>query len=157
MLVRRFRETAAEALAGLELDPNHHVLHWCVGWASAGQGKYDEATEVFEKAVSLAPGDPISEAFLGWALGLAGRQQEALRILEGLERRRSRDYVSGWNLAIVNVGTGNHDRAISWLQQAAEDRDGLMTFNGQSFILDPLRFAPRFQALLRRMNFPLQA
>ena len=154
MLVRRFRETAAEARAGIELDPNYHVLHWCVGWGSAGQGKYDEATEAFEKAVSLAPGDPISEALLGWVLGLAGRQQEALRILEGLERRRSRDYVSGWNLAIVNVGTGNHDRAISWLQHAAEDRDGLMTFNSQSLIFDPLRSDPRFQALLKKMNFP---
>ena len=157
MLVRRFEETWAQARAGIELDPNQHVLHWGVGWAWAGQGKYDEAIEAFEKAVSLAPGDSISEALLGWTLGHVGRQQEALRILEGLEQRRHQDYVSAWNLAILNVGLGNHDQAISWLHEAAEDHDPLLTFNGQSFLLDPLRSDPRFQALLRRMNFPQQA
>ena len=47
-----------------------------------------------------------------------------------------------------------HDQAISWLQEAAEERDGLMTLVNTLPVFDPLHVDPRFQALLRRMNFP---
>ena len=88
-------------------------------------------------------------------MGLAGQKQEALTILEDLERRRSQEYVGGVLLADVSVGLGDHDQAISWLQQAAEERDGLLPFLNVWFLWDALREDPRFQALLRRMYFPL--
>ncbi len=91
------------------------------------------------------------------SLGLAGRKQEALTILEDLERRRSESYVGGSLLAGVCVGLGDHDRAITWLQKAAEERDGLMTFVNSLLVSDPLRSDPRFQALLQRMHFPAEA
>ena len=53
------------------------------------------------------------------------------------------------------MGLGDHEQAISWLQQAAEERDGLMAYLNTLF-WDPLRSDPRFQALLQRMNFPAQ-
>ena len=110
---------------------------------------FEVSTEV------LAPDDPSSLAFLGWALGLAGQRQEALTILDDLERRRSQEYVGGLLSAYVSLGLGDHDQAISWLQQAAEERDGLLTiFSNLWFGVDHIRPDPRFQALLRRMNFP---
>ena len=132
--------------------PDFH--HGLLGWGLVGLGRHDEAVEVFRQQVIVAPGDPMSQAGHGWALGLAGRKQEALTILENLERRRSESYVGGSLLASVCVGLGDHDRAISWLQKAAEERDGLMTFVNSFLVSDPLRDDPRFQALLRRMNFP---
>ena len=130
------------------------MFQWNLGWGLAGQARYDEAAEACDKARRLLPGEVSSQAFLGWALGLAGRREEALTILKGLEQRRIQEYVSGWMLAIVNVGLGNHEQASSWLQEAADDRDSLMAFVGHSFLFDPLRSDPRFQALLQRMNFP---
>ena len=52
---------------------------------------------------------------------------------------------------------GDHDQAISWLQQVAEERDGLMTTLNTPSAFDPLRSDPRFQALLKKMNFPASA
>ena len=144
----------AEARAGIELDRAYHVLHWGLGWALIGLGRYDEAVDTLRQAAALTTGDLFSRAYLGWALGLAGHRQEALSIRTDLERRRSEGYFSGFLFSLVSVGLGEHTQAISWLLQAAEERDPhapqLLVHPG----FDPLRADPRFQALLRRMHFP---
>ena len=96
----------------------------------------------------------VSAACLGWVLGLAGQRREALEIRADLERRRTRHYVSGALMAHVSLGLGDQKQAISWLQQAAEERDALLPFLNEWFAFDPLRPDPRFQALLQKMNFP---
>ena len=151
---RRFDTAVVEAQAAIiETDPNSYS-HIGLGFGFAGLGSYEEAVESFRQATNLGPGDPIPQSYLGWALGLAGRQQEALTILDDLERRRSQEYVGGVLLAWASLGLGDNDQAISWLQQAADERDGQMAFLNTWFLFDPLRSDPRFQALLRRMNFP---
>ena len=87
-------------------------------------------------------------------LASEGQRQEALTILGDLERRRSQEYFSGWLMAHVSLGLGEHEQAIGWLQKAVEERDGLLMFLKVYPFFDPLRSDPRFQALLRRMNVP---
>ena len=157
VLARRFEEAIAEAHAGIELDSSYAHTYQSLGWGLVGVGRRDEAVEAARQQVIVAPGDPMSQAGHGWALGLAGRKQEALTILEDLERRRSDSYIGGSLLAWVCQGLGDHDQALSWLQEAAEERDGLMTLVNTLPVFGPLRSDPRFQALLQRMNFPTQA
>ena len=153
-LARRFDEAMTEARAGVELEGAYHLLHWDLGLALVGLGRYDEAVEALKQAAILAPDDPTALAYLGWALGLAGRRQEGLTLLGDLERRRTHEYVSGFFMALVNVGLGEQDQAMSWLNRAAEDRDAMLPHLNVFPALDPLRADPRFQALLRRMHFP---
>ncbi len=49
---------------------------------------------------------------------------------------------------------GEHDQAVEWSLKAFEDRDGLLVWANELPLFDPLRSDPRFQDLLRRMNFP---
>ena len=53
-------------------------------------------------------------------------------------------------------GLGKHDQAIDWVNKACEQRDGLCAYFNVAPLHDPLRRNPRYQALLRRMNFPAQ-
>ena len=153
-LARRYEAAMAEAHAGLELDPSSHHLYWDLGLSLACLGKHDAAVEALRHATSLAPDDLFSQAYLGWTLGVAGHRQEALTVLGDLERRRNHAYVGGVLLAWVSLGLGQNDQAITWLQTAIEERDGLMPHLNKNPLFDPLRVDPRFQALLRRMNFP---
>ena len=151
---RRFEEAIAQAHAGIELEPNYHSSYWSLGWGLSATGRHEEAVEAFRRATTLVPDDPMSLAYLGWAVGLAGHRQEALTILADLERRRTQEYVAGSLMAAVCLGLGQHEQAISWLLKAFEERDNLLPYLNVWFAYDPLRSDPRFQALVRRMNYP---
>ena len=155
-LARRFSIAVAEANAGIELNPSYLMLRLDLGWALVGLGRYDEAVEAFRQAATVAPDDPLSQGYLGWALGLAGQTEEALALLGELEQRRSKQYVGGWLLAHVSLGMGDYEQTIVWLEKATEEHDGLLPFLNIWCAFDPLRSDPRFQALLRKMNFPQQ-
>ena len=105
-LARRFEEVVAEANAGIEFDPSFNLFYSALGLGLAGLGRLDETVEVSRQGTDAAPGVPVMQAQLGWALGLAQHRQEALTVLEDLERRRSQDYVGGVSLAWVCVGLG---------------------------------------------------
>ena len=154
VMARRFDAAIAEAEAGIELDAAYPLLHLGLGVGLTGLGRHEEGVEACRRATLPTPGEPLPLGYFGWALGLASRKQEARAILEDLERRRSQAYVGGMLLAVVSLGLGDHDQAISWLEQGAEERDGLMAHLNALFVFDSLRADPRFQALLRRMNFP---
>ncbi len=55
---------------------------------------------------------------------------------------------------LIYTGLGEHEQALKWLERAYQDRSGWMPFLQVEPRLDPLRDDPRFQDLLRRMNFP---
>ena len=103
VVARRFEEAIAEAHAGIELDPSYHLSYMSLGWGLAGLDRHDEAVDAFRQQVIAAAGDPFSQGWLGWALGLAGHRQEALTILGDLEGRRSQEYVGGLLLACVSL------------------------------------------------------
>ena len=57
----------------------------------------------------------------------------------------------------VRMCSGQSQEAITWLERAVDEHDGILPFLNFWYGFDPLRSDPRFQALLRRMNFPQQA
>ena len=63
-------------------------------------------------------------------------------------------YVAPYYLALVYTGLGETDLAITELEKSYENRGGWMVILKTEPALDPLRSDPRFQDLLRRMNFP---
>ncbi len=55
--------------------------------------------------------------------------------------------------ALVLVGLGRHDEALTTLERSYEGRSALLSYLDRDPRFEPLRNSPRFAALLQRMNF----
>ncbi len=89
---------------------------------------------------------------LAYTYVLAGRREEADKILRDLDDATKRRG-SFW-MASIHVALGQKDEAFNWLEKAYEERRPQLISLRIRPELDPIRDDPRFQDLLRRMNFP---
>ena len=154
---RRFDAAIRQSHLTIELSPGFYLPYCSLAWAAGATGQSREAVAALRQAVVCAQGDLFSQGYLGWALGLAGEKDEAQAILSRLKQRRTEGYFSAFLIAVVLVGLGEHDQPVEWSLQASEDRDGLLPFLHEFAPFDHIRSDPRFQDLLRRMNFPQSA
>jgi len=148
--IRHLQETA-------ELFPNRAAPHLFLCWIFQSKGQWAQALAAVEKSGELHPApedDPLHLATLVFSKGGAGKTEEATETLERLLGLRSRSYVSPIFLAYGYIGIGDMDRSIEWLERAYEARHQHVTVLEQLPSLDPLRDDPRFQDIVRRMNFP---
>ncbi len=148
---RRYDEALAqfEKVKSLEGNPGW-VLPLSLGEAYAGKGMYKEAIAQFLQM----PDTPLKLGSLGYAYARAGNKAEARKIAQKLAERSAKEHVGNYELGLVYAGLGEKDKAIQSLEEAYRVHDGLLADMKVDPPLDPLRSDPRFQALLRRMNFP---
>jgi len=149
---RQFDETLHQARVAVELAPGTD-LGWLVAVALVEQGMYEKAIAEFrESAKGVAPA--LTLGHLGNAYARAGKAREARQCLRELEERSKEDGTGTYEVALIHAGLGEKDQAFEWLGRAYEEHDQGLIFLRVDPSLDPLRSDPRFQDLLRRMNFP---
>ena len=151
---RKYTEATAKFLEVLELDPNLTIARFSLGKAQEVTGKHHEAIQAFQAALEADKNNLAFLAFLGRAYGGADQRNETLKVLAQLQSRANSGNVSPYFFVLVHLGLGENDVALSFLEMCYEQRDSWMITLKVSPELDPLRSHPRFQALLRRMNFP---
>lgn len=115
---------------------------------------FPEAMAEFEKAAQLDPQAPMYPALIGAAHAAAGRKEQARMVLEDLKARKGDRSVPPYFLAWVAASVGANDEAMDWLETAYRQRASLLVALRAEPFFEPLHSDPRFQDLLRRMNFP---
>jgi tetratricopeptide (TPR) repeat protein len=137
-----------------ELNASHPSLgDFGLGWCYRETKMYPEAIAALEREVSRRR-DPVPLANLASVYGLAGRKPEAAKLIEELKERSREHYVSDAVFVEAYIGLGEKDEAISRLERAFEEHDQWMVDIKSYLAWDALRSDPRFQSLVRRMNFP---
>jgi tetratricopeptide (TPR) repeat protein len=149
---RRYDEALEAALRCVEFEPEYVRGHSALGWVYFNTGRVEDGLAELESAVRLAPGNTMLLAQLGEAYGFAGRREQAREILGQLEALAAQRYVSPYHLAYTYTGLGDYEKAMDLLEEAYESRAGNIYGVKGSFLFEPLRPHPRFQALLRKMN-----
>jgi tetratricopeptide (TPR) repeat protein len=152
IFARRYDQAIEENRKALELDPNYAAAHAALGRAYLHKGMHEEAIAELQQAVELSGGWPKHDLAIAYAM--AGKRDDAGKLLDELVKLSKRGFVEMNGVARVYAALGDKEQAFAWLEKAYVERDGWMAALKMDPSFDPLRSDPRFQSLLRRMNFP---
>ena len=164
-----------------ELDPLSLNISWDIAVLFNFLRQYDRAIEQFQKTTEMDATFPpahrglaetyqekgmyeaaiaelkkanVSGAQLAYAYAVAGKRDEARKILDdlqGLAKQPGR-YVSPFDFALIYMGLGEKDQAFEWLNKTCEENPYRIGFLKVNPRFDNLRSDPRFTDLLRRMK-----
>jgi TolB-like protein/Tfp pilus assembly protein PilF len=152
---RRYDQQIEQFEKTLELDPDFALGHAVLGFAYMYKSMHEPAIAEVRKGVQLSQGAPMFLAWLGEAYAAGGYSDDAQKILERLEQISKERYVSSYHMGRICAALGKKDEALRWLETGYRERAAWMVVLKVEPRFDGLRSDPRFQHLLRRMNFPL--
>jgi TolB-like protein/Flp pilus assembly protein TadD/class 3 adenylate cyclase len=138
----------------IEMDLTFDLTHWFLGQVFENKGQFAEAIAQYEKAMQLSP-DPAVQASLARAYALAGRQEEARKILDTLTTESRQRYIPAYSLAVIHLSLGDKEEALRLLEKSYQDRAPFDTGAFGSIKidrrLDLLRGDPRFETLVQKV------
>jgi hypothetical protein len=84
-----------------------------------------------------------------------GRYHGALKNLAELMVERSKtQFVTPWRICTLYTRAGMKEEALEYLAKSYEAHDQNMPYIGTDPIFDYMRDDPRFQGIIKKMNFP---
>jgi TolB-like protein len=149
---RQYDRALAKCLQTLKNDPNFLMSKLILGQIYEQKRMHSEAIAAFRDSVRLSSND-AGVGYLGNALAVSGRRNDALRVLSDLERMSKERHVSPYSFALLYVGLRDKDRAFESLERAYAERSPKLVYIKAEPLLDPLRSDRRFDALMTKMGF----
>jgi serine/threonine-protein kinase len=149
---RQSEEALDNLRRAIAMNPTAEETHRLLGLVYLQQGLFDEAAASFKEALTNSEHDALALAGLGHVAARRGRMNEAHAVLEELNARAKRRYVSPVAQAQLYVTLGERDRAFEWMDRAYEDRRGWLAYLKIEPMLDGVRDDPRFNRLLQRLR-----
>ena len=152
-------DDAEEALRGtLQANPEFGHAHWSLGRVLLEQGRGGEALACFQHALQVMGQIPAGLAEIGYCHARMGHRDLALATLEELHRQGRQAWVSPLSAALVHVGLGDHDAAISCLEDSFEKRIRQLVWVNVDPRYGALHGMPAFVQLISRLGLtPHQA
>jgi serine/threonine-protein kinase len=145
----RYAEALEEADKAIKMSPNSPLGYDVRGWVYAEQGMHPEAIAAIQKAAELAPAYRLA---LGPLYALAGRKDEARRLMAELKEQKTTPWNAFWR-ARTYAALGDKDEAFRWLNYEHPHiwTPWLLTPE-QRLFMKPLHGDPRFRELQCRMH-----
>ena len=149
---RRYAEARAIYEHALKLDANFSYAHLRLAEACEGVGDTACAIGEFERAIALVNNNTLMSQ-LARALALAGKKEDARRLLKELIASDATPHASLYYVALAYAALGERDKAFDSLNRALAEQDKWLGWMKVDPRLDFVRSDPLFQDLLRRMGF----
>jgi adenylate cyclase len=149
---RRYDEAIEELRRAIELEPSFKFTHVELAEVYGLKGMFQEAASEWSRVNALS-GNPERLHYAA-VRDAAGYQRSEQLWIEHLRESSKREYVSPMGMAMAYSRLGKAEQVRAWLEEAYRQRDPGLSGLKVEPLFDFLRSNPRFQDLLRRMNFP---
>jgi len=152
----KYDEAIAQASNALKTSPNDPIGHMIYWEALHLKRQYEEALEeakAFYGGLGLTP--VVDAMSIGYETN--GYQGAMLAAAETLAAFSQQIYIGPWFIAYPYAAAGEIEKTLEWLEKGYEIGDPNMPYLGldHSILQDLLDDDPRYQDLLRKMNFPV--
>jgi len=153
-LNRRYPEAVKQARNALDVDPKYLMAHIQLALIYVAQGKSHEAVAAAQSAREDEPLADWATAASGMAYAADGQRAEAEKLLAEMKQKASRGWVPSYAFAEIYAGLRDQPATLDALEKSYDERAWFLTYLNTAPEFDFIRSEARFQALLRRMNFP---
>jgi tetratricopeptide (TPR) repeat protein len=134
--------------------PNYAPSFDWLGMAYLQLKQFDKSIEAYRRAVELSDGLAEIKAGLGHAYGMAGRKEEARKVLNELNSLAEKYYIPPVQIAYVAASLDEIDETFELLEKAYIERTWDLVFIREEPWFDDFHSLPRFVDLLKRIQFP---
>ena len=149
----RYDDAVAQLVRTLETEPNYPAVRLGLWGAFYKKGQYADALREAGTFFRLL-GDEQLAGLLTPDSNQAGYSNAMSCAAEALAARAEHHHVPALRIARLYAHAGAHGEALTWLERAHEQHEAPLVHLQVSWDWDCLREQPRFQALLRQVNFP---
>jgi hypothetical protein len=122
------------------------------------KGLYQEGFSEWLQYLSLSGDAELARQLAAAAKKVSGPGDPGHKLghitLRYFQKKSRTKYVAAINIAGAYLDLGDEDHAFEWLDKAYQERSATLYSIKADPSWDPWRADPRFQDLLRRMNFP---
>ncbi len=134
----------------LEMEPNLPMGNlWLGQLYLIPPADYGKAVFHLQKAVQL--GMTFALGWLGWALARAGKEDEAVEMLDQLDEMAKQRYISPFQKGLIFLGLGKLDDALEHFELAYEKHEPFLIFLNTRYFSDELHSHPKYIALLKKL------
>ena len=138
-------------IKAVELQPYIQLGRAYYAQALEYSGRVEEALAEYRRAIMMSPDLLWLRPLEATCLARNGRQREAARILEEIEKMRTTDYVDAYHVALLYDALGQGDHAFRELERADAENSINLCLLDVDPKLDSLRRDPRFERFRRNL------
>jgi adenylate cyclase len=149
---RQYDQALAQSQKAIDLDANYAIAYGARAFVFNCQKNAERALSDLKKSADLMPLTPMFLGLLGEANALAGRKNEAEKILGDLREQSEHRYISPVIIAGVYKALGQIDEAFVWLEKGLAERAYWIVYLNISPQFDFLRSDARFRELVRKIG-----
>ncbi len=151
-LARRYDEAIDQYKKSLQVDANFAIAHKGLAEVYVQKGMNDEAVAEIEKAIKLSGRRSIFILDdLGYIYARAGKRDDAMKMLEDLDRIAADEYVPAYCRVVFYAALGDKEKALTWLEKAYEERSFLVYLKVDP-AFDTIRKEKRFVTIQEKMG-----
>lgn len=151
-MIGQYAQAHTTLQGAIDLDPGFRPAWEAMGTVHLGCGDFAQAIDCFDQLPKLTGVDHTGAGLRGAAYALAGRSDDAARMLALLEAREAAEPTAMLHLdfAAIHASLGAVDAALDRLERAAAARSAEIVYLDVMPVWKPLRQHPRFCALRQR-------